>query len=175
MRNRIGLMIIAAAVFAALLSGCAGQDTVAFARRVFNGLIDGRFGVRSSIDWANLKMMGIETGAVYASLQTDSQRADFERSFIESFSRGYKEQGATKKAFSNWRLGTPAEDPKIKYVLADCRGQDYITVFSVRQDGFSKKLVAMSTYKVLDQAAPAGSPAAAGQKASGQDVGKVAP
>ncbi len=144
--GKIGLGMMAAW----LLAGCGALDDVSFARQLMNGLIAGRYAVRSMIDWPNFRFFEQEVGKQYSQFQKSDERTDFERAFIESFSKSYQAQGAKRDAFFNWQLAK-SDDPKKSVVVANCHDKDTIFAFVIAKDGMKKKVTLIKVMQVFDE------------------------
>jgi hypothetical protein len=135
-RKAIGYVLIVGF----LLAGCAWQDDVSFARRLMDQLIDGKYSARTMIDWTKLKFLGKEVGDAYAKCEGDACKITFERAFIENFSKGYKQAGAKKTAFFNWKIYK--KDPSgATQVSVNVYDENTFFVLTIAHVGGEKKLV----------------------------------
>ena len=98
----LALLGIAALVFALR----AGERDVAFCRRVFTGLAEGRQSVRYQIRWEHLTAMGKDVGAEYAQLPDERARSGYQQAFVAKFADGFRKAGGRVSAFTNWRTET---------------------------------------------------------------------
>lgn len=133
-----------------LMSGCAYRSDVDFARSVLNQLIEGRYAVRAVIDWPSLIMLDQNVGVKYSKLANDKEKLDFQRAFIEGFSRGFKMQGTQFKSFFNWRT-LESTDPKIKIAAADYVDKTLVALFFISRYGSKKKLVNFQIIKIFKE------------------------
>lgn len=124
-----------------LLSGCAYRNDVEFARSVLKQLIEDRYAVRSLIDWPVLVMLDQNVGAKYSAQPDDKQKLEFQRAFIEGFSRGFRPFGVPFKKFFNWRmLGVDETNPKTNIVAANYANKEMLALFYITHDGAKRKL-----------------------------------
>lgn len=144
--KKLGFMALAAL----LLAGCGVLDDVSFARQLMNGLIAGRYAVRSMIDWPNFRFFEQEVGKQYSQFQKEDERTDFERAFIESFAKSYQAQGAKRDAFFNWQLAK-SDDPKKSVVIANCHDEKTVFAFVIAKDGLKKKVTQIKVMQVFDE------------------------
>ena len=107
--RRLGVAFVAATVAVAAAAGVlihrAGSGDVRLCRRVFAGLVHGDAKVRAAIDWERLKALDVDVGAAYAQLPDAQEKRNYQDAFIRSFAEGFRQGGATLRAFTNWRLG----------------------------------------------------------------------
>lgn len=80
------------------------NQEVNFAKKVFSGLIKGRFYVGQYIDWDNLQMLDVNAGETYRGLANNEEKINYRKTFISNFSRGFRENGGKYRAFTNWRI-----------------------------------------------------------------------
>lgn len=99
-----GVVLVVAAVTSFL--SLSGRD-VRFCRRVFTKLASGDPSVRHAIAWGELKALGTDVGATYASLANRQVQTAYEQAFIRSFAEGFQQGGAAVQAFTNWRREAP--------------------------------------------------------------------
>jgi hypothetical protein len=129
-----------------LLTGCAPQDDVTFARTTMEQLVQGRFSVRPRIDWTVLRIFDKNVGLEYAQYKTEQDRAGYERSFIDGFSKAFRKGRGTMSMFFGW---SPVEwegkriKPNIKAVFAYVGNKSQILAFYIRHDGRQRKLIAI--------------------------------
>ena len=79
------------------------KGEVSFCRNIFKGLTEGRQSIQKSIDWENLKALGLDIGATYNQLPDAKEKQDYRREFIKNLSASFRGAGARFAAFSNWR------------------------------------------------------------------------
>lgn len=134
------LMLAAAAIF---LSGCAPMDDVTFARTAMERLIEGHYTARPMFDWSRLKFAGFDIGKEYAQFKQETEKANYERTVITNFSSSYKRQGATKKAFFNWKLfkDYEAKEPGLTVVTANCNNENTTFAYAIKHEKGKKKIV----------------------------------
>lgn len=92
------------------------RDDVRLCKRVFAGLVKGDVSVRSAIEWTQLKALDVDVGAAYSALSPEDQAA-YQEAFIKRFAEGFRQGGATARAFTRWRredAGTVAVDYRAK-------------------------------------------------------------
>jgi hypothetical protein len=108
------LMVFLIVLCGFLLSGCGKSSTPAvytgpplndieFAKKVFQLLGDGDETAKSMIDWENLKMMGIDVGAMYRKTSGEAARDKETSEFIRGYSSSFKKSGGSVDNLSNWR------------------------------------------------------------------------
>ena len=98
----VTLLVVASVVGVARLS----KGEAGLCREVFQGLVKGRQSVQQRIDWGRLKAMGVDVGATYAHLPDERARAEYRRLFVEHFSKGFLQTGASLGDFVRWRVQT---------------------------------------------------------------------
>lgn len=87
------------------IAGCIGAETdTQLARRVFNGLCNGRQGVQDLIDWETFKASGVDVGQAYSNIVAEKERADYRKVFFYNLSYTFKASGGKTSAFTNWRV-----------------------------------------------------------------------
>lgn len=139
-------------------AGCAGNQTpesaavatsavpasavsdVDFAKTNFTALTEGDTSAQTSLDWDNFKSSGINIGEIYAKMPDETQKAAFRKSFIESFSKSFKDSGARASDVSNWRIETEA--PTQTIVLGTSTSGKTIAI-TVNKNGAQQKISAM--------------------------------
>lgn len=138
---KVKILMLAAAGM--LLAGCAPMDDVTFARTAMERLIEGHYTARPMFDWARLRFAGFDIGKEYSQFKQETEKANYERTVITNFSSSYKKQGATKKAFYNWRLFKDYEtkEPGITVVTANCNNDNTTFAFAIKQEKRQKKIV----------------------------------
>ena len=113
MKKSILILIIACGF---LFMGCKGgtakqhvrpagppKSDVDFAKEVFQMMGDGDVNVVDMLDWENLKMVGVDVGAQYKSVTSDSERETFQESFLRGYSNSFKSSGGNAAGMKNWR------------------------------------------------------------------------
>ena len=156
MKMRFLKILTALGVLGFVLAGCAAENDVSFARRLLDQLISGRFTARQMIDWPKLNMMLYDVGTDYSRFQSDQARTDYERSFIENFSKGFKQGGAKTSAFFNWRLLEEKDattffnwrtfeekGQNLTVVTANCHDKQTTAYFVIEHEKEKRKLVAL--------------------------------
>ena len=99
------LALVAGIAAAAAFAHLSGSPEVRLCRRVFAGLVNGHEAVRAAIDWERLKALDVDVGAAYAQLPDEQEQRNYQDAFVRSFAEGFRQGGATLRAFTNWRLG----------------------------------------------------------------------
>ncbi len=118
------------------------QDDVGFARSVIAMLAKDRYIVRSMIEWPELKVFGIDAGKEYRQLETDSERADYERAFIDSFAKAFKESKISSRDFRRWRV-YDLSNPKLVIVAVERIKSKSTLYIYIKHIGLNKKVVGM--------------------------------
>ncbi|MFB3918948.1 MAG: hypothetical protein ACE14U_02645 [Candidatus Velamenicoccus archaeovorus] len=132
-----------------VLTGCARQDDVTFARQVVTDMTRGRYAVRKLIDWPNFVAFEKSVGSEYNALPNAEEKQNYERSFIDSFKKGFREQKGSMKAFTGWRLFS-RKDPDLRIVAADLAGGKIIFFVAVKSERGKRKIVELKLMQVLD-------------------------
>ena len=130
----IALAILAAVVLVVIAR--IVQSDVAFCREVFRGLVEGKPSVQRRIDWEHLSALNVNVGATYTRLPNDQERADYRRTFIEHFSKGFRQVGGTTAGFRHWRV-LARKDQKV-VVAADYEAKQKTLLMSVPASGTRK-------------------------------------
>jgi len=139
------------AMISIVLMGCAPLDDVSFARSTLELMINGRYSARTRLDWPVLKIMSADIGKEYAKFTAKEDKENYERSFIKSFSEGYKKAGAKASAFFGWRIFSDykTKDPKITVVAAYAHDRTTNLLFLISHEGRAKKIVEMVAVRRL--------------------------
>ena len=108
-RRELGYVILTIAIVG-LAVGIAYTRTsdVTFSRRVFTGLANGSRLAQPHIAWEDLRAMGVDAGGTYRALPNDWERSQYRQAFIQYFSSAFKQQGATPRSFTRWRVDSKA-------------------------------------------------------------------
>ena len=99
-----GIVLVVSAVLAVAVLG--RHDEVRLCKRAFTGLVKGDASVRNTIEWTQLKALAVDVGAAYSTLSPQDQAA-YQEAFIKQFSEGFRQGGATARAFTHWRRQEP--------------------------------------------------------------------
>ena len=150
------------ALTVATVTGCAGGDDTAFAKKVMRLMVEGNVSARRMIEWPLFIVLDEPIGAKYMQYKTDEARAEFARSFIMNFSKGFKMKGASFKDFYNWRI-LKSDDPKMTVVGANAHSDKMLFVFFIAHERWGiKKLAAILVYAQLPSQVSASPASAAG-------------
>lgn len=110
------------------LAGCGGNKVqsgeagalpanpvsdIEFAKANFVSLTEGESAVESSLDWDNFQSSGVNVGEIYAKMPDETQKAAFRASFIQGFSKSFKDTGAQASDVSNWRVESETPDKTV--------------------------------------------------------------
>ena len=120
-----------------LLSGCSKGskqmtytgpqlNDIDYAKKVFELLGDGDESVKSMIDWENLKMMGIDVGAMYRSTSGEDARDKNLSDFIRGYSTSFKRSGGNIANLANWR--EQSKDATNTVVAADTQAGQHVFI-----------------------------------------------
>ena len=139
--KRVSLILVTLSFV--LLSGCVPMENdVQLARRIFNGLCDGKQTVENLIDWQRFTAIGADIGKSYSQLRTEKDRRDYKKAFFYNFSASFKSAGGMSSQFSNWRI--KSQDSVNTVVAADTAGQNKVILFTISRVGSQRKLTAIS-------------------------------
>lgn len=75
-----------------------------FARSTFSALAKGDIAVQNKIDWPILTASGINVGAQYNAIPTETEKERFRLDFITQFASSFRESGASVDNFTNWKV-----------------------------------------------------------------------
>ena len=112
-------------------------SAVDFAKTNFTALTKGDKSVQMAIDWDNFKSSGIHIGELYAKMPDETQKSAFRKSFIESFSKSFKDSGTRASDVSNWRVET--ETPTQTVVIRTAKSGKTIAI-TVSKSGGQQKM-----------------------------------
>ncbi|MFC1675074.1 hypothetical protein ACFL1K_04245 [Candidatus Omnitrophota bacterium] len=134
--------LVMAAVFSALVFFLGREkQNIDFCRDVlFARLINGRQSVAKFIAWEDLKALGADMAPGYAKLPNEKERNNYKRTFITGFSLGFKQEGGSLQAFTNWRIY--AKDSQNVIIAADYPRHKKTLLFTLSK-GKERKLVAL--------------------------------
>ena len=90
--------------------GSKNSDDLTFARTTFESLARGDTAVRDRIDWATLNSLGVNAGAQYVNIASDTEREEFKTAFITQFAASFRDSGGKVESFTNWRVTGHSED-----------------------------------------------------------------
>src|ERR1043165_9805479 len=74
------------------------KSDVDFAKQVFQMMADGDINVADMLDWENLKTAGMDIGAQYKNVSSDSTRETFQESFLRGYSKSFQSSGGNVSA-----------------------------------------------------------------------------
>ena len=109
-----------------------GKADMSFAKDTFESLARGDSSVIDKIDWATLTSMGQNVGAAYSQLPSETEKRNFESSFITQFATSFRESGGSPDKFENWRV-SHHDDLKTE-VAADSGGGTVTITVTERDD-----------------------------------------
>jgi hypothetical protein len=132
-----------------LLGGCAKSSAppavytgpplndTEFAKEVFRRLAAGDQEVTAMIDWENLNMLGVDVGAMYRGISAEgSARSKFIQSFLNGYSKSFKEKGGNIENSSNWR--EQSRDATNTVIAADGLTKQVLLMTVTHKDGHQK-------------------------------------
>ena len=102
----IHIAIVAAAV-PLLLGSCRKSAEIAdlnFAKSTFESLARGDTDAASKIDWETFTSMGVNVGAQYVKIPSETEKQDFRKAFVTQFSSSFRDSGGSVDSFVNWRV-----------------------------------------------------------------------
>ena len=105
---------------------------MSFAKNTFEALARGESSVIADIDWATLTSMGENIGATYSMLPSETEKRNFETSFVTQFAASFRESGGTPDKFENWRV---SHHDDLKTEVAADSGGGTITITVTKRDG----------------------------------------
>ena len=142
MRQSIWILIF---ICGFLFVGCKAKQTkrtgppktdVDFAKEAFKLLSDGDMAAADMVDWENLNVAGMNAGASYKPLSSESAREGFRKSFIEGYSRSFKSSGGNADVLGNWR--EQSKNGSQTVVAADAPNGNSILITVSHPDGEQK-------------------------------------
>jgi len=105
------LVFLSAAPF--LFSSCDSTRSagdVTFARTTFESLARGDTAATENIDWETLNSLGINVGASYTAIASETEREEFKNAFVTQFASSFRDGGGSAEAFTNWRVTGTTDD-----------------------------------------------------------------
>ncbi|WP_035607109.1 hypothetical protein [Haloferula sp. BvORR071] len=105
---------------------------MSFAKDTFEELARGDSSVVDKIDWPMLQSMGEDVGAEYSQLPSETQKRNFETSYVTQFASGFQKSGGTPGQFTNWRV---SHHDDIKTEVAADSGGGTVTITVTERDG----------------------------------------
>jgi hypothetical protein len=109
-----------------------GRADMSFAKNTFESLARGDSDVIGKIDWATLTSMGQNVGAAYSQLPSETEKRNFETSFVTQFATSFRESGGAPENFENWRV---SHHDDLKTEVAADSGGGTITITVTERDG----------------------------------------
>ncbi len=102
------------AAFAVLAVGCnksalspaAGNSSLTdpdVAKKIFTQMAEGDLTVQGDIDWEGFKASGLDVGTQYMALKDDANKSAFRTSFLQNYSKSFKDTGATAAMLTEWK------------------------------------------------------------------------
>ncbi len=149
-----GLLAVALCV-----AGCGPQQDAALARRVLVLLAEGRYSARHLIDWEKFVALNQPVGEQYRAFAGEQDKLNFQRSFIDTFSSGFKTEGGDIKNFVNWRVLEAFKEPvRMTRVAADLinpniKDVKLVFIFDIENAKGKRRLVRMEMLKIADEEA----------------------
>jgi hypothetical protein len=131
----IGIIVLVGGFF-----GLTQEPDIAFARKVFAGLINGELPMQDNIDWVSFKAAGNDIGKEYSTIPSYKQRDIYQKSFIANFSLAFQSSGGSFDSFSNWRIAKRGKDSAI--VAADNR-KNKVLLFGISNKSGKRKLTSI--------------------------------
>ena len=133
----MSLVTIGLVVFIVRMS----HHEVEFCRRVFAGLVNGDSRVCRLVDWDRFKALETDVGAVYRQLPNDTEKSQYQRTFVEHFSKSFRDTGGQFKSFANWRREDTLDGQVV--VAADYPSKHSTLLFRVPASWWKKRLFAI--------------------------------
>jgi hypothetical protein len=99
------LVFLSAAPF--LFSSCESSRSagdVTFARKTFESLTRGDAAAVENIDWETLNSLGLNVGASYSAIASETEREEFKNAFVTQFAASFRDAGGSADTFTNWRV-----------------------------------------------------------------------
>lgn len=119
----------------AVASQTEAATDIAFAKKALESLAGGDTAAEDLIDWETFWAGNVNVGRLYRAQVTEQAKADFRRSFIADFARGFRATGAIVVAASNWRI--QSHDSGQSVIAADgANGTLHLTI--ANRDGRQK-------------------------------------
>ena len=90
-----------------LFASCKKADESAdldFAKSAFESLARGDTDAASKIDWETLTSMGVNVGAQYVKIPSETEKQDFRNAFVTQFSSSFRDSGGSVDSFVDWRV-----------------------------------------------------------------------
>jgi len=138
-----------------LAAGCGARQDVALARRVFVLLAEGRYSARHLIDWEKFVVLQQPVGQQHSAFRAETDRLNYQRSFIDALRSGFKAQGGDLKNIINWRVEKTQEEPvRMTRVRADVKGTDAYFLFDIEHGKAGRKLVQIEAMQLIRGAEP---------------------
>jgi hypothetical protein len=81
-----------------------------FARETVGSLARGDTAVKHQIDWETLNSLGVNVGASYSAIASETEREEFKNAFITQFAASFRDSGGTIENFSNWRVSGQSDN-----------------------------------------------------------------
>ena len=108
------------------------KGDLSFAKNTFESLAKGDSTATEKIDWATLKSMGQDVGAVYMQIPSETEKRNFETAFVTQFSSAFREAGGSPDKFENWRVSYHDD---LKTEVAADSGGGTVTITVTERDG----------------------------------------
>lgn len=105
---------------------------MSFAKDAFESLARGDSDVIEKIDWVTLNSMGQNVGAAYSLLPSETEKRNFETSFVTQFATSFRESGGSPDKFENWRV---SHHDDLKTEVAADSGGGTVTITVTERDG----------------------------------------
>ena len=134
------LLVVGIAVVIGVSFWLFRDQDIAFASRVFSGLVNGDKYVRDAIDWASFEAVGTDIGKNYSALPNDQAKLTYSKAFIANFSIGFNSYGLTSSSFANWRI---YGRDKTGVTVAVDGPQSKTLLFTISNKGGKRKLVSI--------------------------------
>ena len=116
MKKTILLLTVSVLLFSACGAGGGGtarqpagppppiKDDIDFARDAIVLLAKGDPRVEDMIDWETFKTFGKDVGTTYSYMPGESGKSSFRKSFIDGFSKAFREKGETMEGLRDWKM-----------------------------------------------------------------------
>lgn len=112
------------------------KPDVDFAKEAFKLLAEGDVAAADMIDWENLNVAGMDAGASYRPLASDTAREGFRNSFIKGYSNSFKASGGSADTLTKWR--ELSKDSSGTVVAADAPNGNSILITVSHKDNLQK-------------------------------------